>query len=1104
MNPIALERIEKNKRSQSKTLNLRKLALERVPTEIADFIWLEELYLDQNQIAKIEGLDRLAKLNRLDLDQNQIAKIEGLDKLLQLQQLYLDQNQIAKIEGLDKLLQLQQLYLYQNQIAKIEGLDKLLQLQILNLDQNQIAKIEGLDKLLQLQQLYLYQNQIAKIEGLDKLLQLQQLYLDQNQIAKIEGLDKLLQLQILYLSQNQIAKIEGLDKLLQLQILNLSQNQIAKIEGLDKLLQLQILNLDQNQIAKIEGLDKLLQLQILNLDQNQIAKIEGLDKLLQLQILNLDQNQIAKIEDISALTRLKVLDLSANLFQDLSPLTYWLQHSDGEIFVKDLEFEWLSKPKESKAYLSIKYDLGLIGILYFVTQKGLYLQNNPQLKLPSPEWIQLGKKVVLDYLNAARENGTVEMNEAKVMIVGRPHSGKTSLSTKLRDSGAPLPLPTDSTKGIAVENWIYEIDDIKFIAYLWDFGGQDIQYAIHQFFMTQRAIYLLVDCTRDPEIAHSYFGESSSEIISNYWMQTIQNLAESSPTFYIYNLYKPYSKNPSIFHNLERQYGNFLHKYPLEVDLNQVSQQHEQEIQSVREKLQSAIAELPNVGLVLPKKWAAIKEILNRESEQHSFITLKEYYKICEGNGVNDPQSALLISRYFHEIGSIIHYSEDETSTLFKLIILKRKWATEATYQIILDQHIEQRQAGRFTQKDLKRIWINPEYRGMTAELLELLLKFEICYELPDSDPKTYLIPQCLPASIPEGVDHHKESPISIRYNYDFLPYGIVNRLTVRLHTYIQKDLLWKQGVVLEKGEGRALVEEVKTLNKGFLRITISGNKEERWYLQRKLMEDLDDLNTKMNLGEVVDIQVPCICETCKERKSPHLHDYQKLVEMLKESIEEERCGLKPFKMVSILDLIDHAFFSRPKAVEQSLHSKLDFRGAHIDKIVIGESHEKTQHIEAGRKATVQVSGGEGQNVIEQPEMSSHQHLWEYFRLRKLIGWTVGAIGILIISYFIPILRPWSGLIFTALLGWGTFTSLTADSTYLRYSKWVLLIGLGASGILNGLPVIAGNITGQLGNPENSFIRFMGQYRMDEQPWVTIVILVLTFVFSTFLVHKDK
>jgi len=94
-------------------LSITKLNIE-APTNINllldklyKFINLKVLYLSDNKITKIKGLDKLINLQRLNLYNNQITEIEELDKLVNLKELYLHYNQIIKIKGLNKLTNLQ-------------------------------------------------------------------------------------------------------------------------------------------------------------------------------------------------------------------------------------------------------------------------------------------------------------------------------------------------------------------------------------------------------------------------------------------------------------------------------------------------------------------------------------------------------------------------------------------------------------------------------------------------------------------------------------------------------------------------------------------------------------------------------------------------------------------------------------------------------------------------------------------------------------------------------------------------------------------------------------------------------------------------------------
>ncbi len=250
--PKWLQVLEHEMNYRTGKLELIACGLTAIPEEVKEMSWLTELNLSSNEIKKIDGLDKLKKLQNLYLDSNQITKIEGLHNLKKLQLLYLHSNQIDKIERLDSLPVLKSLDLSSNQITQIEGLEKLKTLEVLFLTSNKIRKIDGLNKLNKLNSLFLSSNQITKIENIDSLSMLNSLDLLSNQISKIEGLNKLTTLTWLDLSSNQITNIEGLDELTALNSLALSSNQINKIEGLDAFpAALEKLYLFNNPIANI-------------------------------------------------------------------------------------------------------------------------------------------------------------------------------------------------------------------------------------------------------------------------------------------------------------------------------------------------------------------------------------------------------------------------------------------------------------------------------------------------------------------------------------------------------------------------------------------------------------------------------------------------------------------------------------------------------------------------------------------------------------------------------------------------------------------------------------------------------------------------------------
>ncbi|CAM9430862.1 unnamed protein product [Ectocarpus fasciculatus] len=83
---------------------------------------LRELYLHQNKIAKIEGLDGCPSLRRLWLFSNRITVMEGLHHCGALRELWLHDNRITAAAGMQSLVHLQNLGLAGNPIVGVRHL----------------------------------------------------------------------------------------------------------------------------------------------------------------------------------------------------------------------------------------------------------------------------------------------------------------------------------------------------------------------------------------------------------------------------------------------------------------------------------------------------------------------------------------------------------------------------------------------------------------------------------------------------------------------------------------------------------------------------------------------------------------------------------------------------------------------------------------------------------------------------------------------------------------------------------------------------------------------------------------------------------------------
>lgn len=70
-----------------------------------------------------------------------------------------------------------------------------------------------------------------------------------------------------------------------------------------------------------------------------------------------------------------------------------------------------------------------------------------------------------------------------MLIVGEGRAGKTSLLRRLYQPDQPLPDEDETTKGIDIHRHDFPLANGRtFRLNVWDFGGQQIYHATHQFF----------------------------------------------------------------------------------------------------------------------------------------------------------------------------------------------------------------------------------------------------------------------------------------------------------------------------------------------------------------------------------------------------------------------------------------------------------------------------------------------------------------------------------------------------------------------------------------------------------------------------------------------
>ncbi|MCP4695904.1 MAG: GTPase, partial [Gammaproteobacteria bacterium] len=249
-----------------------------------------------------------------------------------------------------------------------------------------------------------------------------------------------------------------------------------------------------------------------------------------------------------------------------------------------------------------------------------------------------------------------------------------------------------------------------------------------------------------------------------------------------------------------------------------------------------------------------------------------------------------------------LHFQDDDL--LKNTVILKPEWGTGAVYKV-LDNDSIKRNDGHFTRGDLTNIW--QKYMGMHGELLRLMMKFSLCYELPGGGQ--YIAPQLLPEKA-KKYPWEAQNNLLLRYTYTFMPKGILSRFIVTMHSDIEDQRVWRHGVVLAKDGARA--EVIEDYQEREIRIRVAGANQRD--LLTIIVEHLERIHASFQQLRYERL-IPCRCAQCGT--DPHFYSYQVLKRFAADRQEYIQCP-KSYIMVDVRGLLDEVRDKRAAPLEKT------------------------------------------------------------------------------------------------------------------------------------------------------------------------------------------
>jgi internalin A len=615
---------------------------------------------------------------------------------------------------------------------------------------------------------------------------------EQIAIERIEEVCSLNPFTILDLTNLNLTKLPiEITKAKHLKVLYLSDNYLVDLpDFIGSLEMLRELDLRNNRILQLPNeISKLTQLTNLDLRRNQLETVPfGITDLANLKVLDLRNNRIQELPlEIIKLVNLRRLDLRGNHLRIPVEILENTMHPKGILsayFGEDVikGFEEKFERRDLVAKLSLFTEL-----------------------YPKREEIE---KVFKEAVEKVKNR--LPISQAKILILGQGSVGKTSLVHRITDKA--FDFSEKKTEGIAISQWSVE-DQIfgdphniargKFLIEalgvkientenadssplidlnLWDFGGQEIMHATHQFFLTKRSLYLLVLDSR----------LTQEENRVEYWLKIIQSFGGESPVLIVGNKIDQ--------HPLDIDRTGLQKKYPNIVGILETSAATGAGIEELKAAIAEQVNNLPHVRDLLPETWFTVKTKLEELGKQSNFITHDKYLDLCAENEVSDETSQRTLIGFLHDLGVVLHFQDDPR--LEALGILNPQWVTNGVYKI-LNSHTLFQNKGVLTVSMLDEILNLPEYpRGKRLFIVDMMKKFELCYDIePD---KTFLVPDLLPKDQP---DMNFNGVPAFDYVYPVLPSSVITRFIVRMNQKIDDGFVWRTGVVLKIGDNKALVK---------------------------------------------------------------------------------------------------------------------------------------------------------------------------------------------------------------------------------------------------------------------------------------------------------
>ena len=430
----------------------------------------------------------------------------------------------------------------------------------------------------------------------------------------------------------------------------------------------------------------------------------------------------------------------------------------------------------------------------------------PALFIP---WQEV-EKIMQEDINLLQHKSVKKMiesqNSTRVVVLGAPGSGKTTFIQLVKDK-SNFPDENIATDGISIQN----VNKITF----WDFGGQEVLFSTHKFFLVERCQYVIV--VNLSELIHE-----DDKIRNNclkfidFWMKEIHSFTldreHSPPVLFlgthcdlIHSFLNIASKiNKATKSLLELAKSNNLHCFPKVFPFYKSSNRStlKSNISGILKQIkintknfiENDLNLSDNINVANSLRFLSFKLEIEAHRGKKLFMSRNEFEKTFFDN--LDKENIIKFTKLLKNFGIIETY-RFQSSIASEIIFLDPKWLSEIFTSIIsIGLHSSSNKRGFFNPDQIEKSFDkNNIPQHFRKEVITIFEMFHLIAVLPSGK---YFVPGMLhtPKSTKPFhlgnkkreliIDQFKAKNIKYKYicrKYEFspqIPFGFIDKLVVK------------------------------------------------------------------------------------------------------------------------------------------------------------------------------------------------------------------------------------------------------------------------------------------------------------------------------------